>query len=131
MCPKLVNMTGPSVPGCHPLVPWPLVQPKVNDPGGSSSWGVSQLAKHACVWHFNGTNGQNSAALVPSSHGGEPRTEGEMGTKVGFIACVYHSCFLTGCILGKGLSCSTGGLEVDRHSPPSCPTSGIPVCRCT
>jgi len=90
-------MSGPSIPGCHCLVHWPVVQPEGNEPGASCSWGVFQLAKHACIWYFNRTNGQNSAALVPFCRGGEPRTEEEMGPKAVLIAHVYHPRSLTQC----------------------------------
>lgn len=91
---------------------------------------VSQLAEHVWVGYFNGTNGQNSAVLSPTSHDGEPRTEGGMGSKSVSITRVYHSHSITswGCdilgilllswciILGKSLSCNSGG---DRQA---CPT---------
>lgn len=35
--------------GCHHHVTWPVVQPGVNDPGGSSFWRVSQLARRNCL----------------------------------------------------------------------------------
>lgn len=84
-----------------PSSSWP-VHPEVSGPGGSYSWGVSQLAKHACIWYFNRANGKNSAVLVPSSHGGERRTEGKTVSKEVVVACVYYSHFLIWCILGKG-----------------------------
>lgn len=73
-------MSGASIPGCVCLVPWPVFHPEAKDPGGSCSWAVSQLATHACVGHFKETHGHNSSELVPSAHGGEPRTGCEKAT---------------------------------------------------